>query len=172
MTMLMMRLIWLITMISVFVIAALADGEQYSHSFNTFHMNFSTPHGVDARVYWSSERYISVNLNTGENLFVWPKDLNVLSQDLREKSDQNLKILWINNDLETNSDPTIIRLNSGDYIVFGYKNSSRIITCVMRTFDFDGDDILDYCVLWNGYGVIDHKKICYLANTTRLLRVD
>lgn len=163
-----LKFIWY-TKLAVFIITALAAGIPYNHSFSTFELSFSTPNNVTADVNWNLERHIIIDLDTGENLVVLPKNLNNPQQEFRENTNENLKRLWTDYIYESYFDPAIIKIDNGDFIVFGRLISgSRSITRVMRTFDFDGDDIFDYRVFWDTCRTIDYEKIKYLANTTNI----
>jgi hypothetical protein len=68
--------------------------------------------------------------------------------------------------------PTISKLDNGDFLVTGLMMAKdSMITRVMRTFDFDQDEKLDYIVVWNGNGKFDYDLLNYLASSTDVSQI-
>jgi predicted Mrr-cat superfamily restriction endonuclease len=68
--------------------------------------------------------------------------------------------------------PTISKLDNGDFLVTGRMMAKdSMITRVMRTFDFNQDEKLDYIVVWNGNGKFDYDLLNYLASTTSVSQI-
>jgi hypothetical protein len=69
--------------------------------------------------------------------------------------------------------PTIKELANGDFLASGRMMiQANKITTTMRTFDFDGDDRIDYIVFWNGHGNFDYSLLNSLASNTHVSLLD
>jgi hypothetical protein len=149
-------------------------GEDYSHKYDTFEIGFSTPHQTAADVQWGTEKAgmkILVNLSTGERPFIFRHVLT--TWDSRASTNANLEKLWATYaDGDRYYTPTISKLDNGDLLVTGRMMArDSMITRVMRTFDFDQDEKLDYIVVWNGNGKFDYDLLNYLATTTNVSQI-
>jgi hypothetical protein len=150
---------------------AIVAGEDYSHKYDTFEIGFSTPHQTVADVQWGTEKVgmkILVNLSTGERPFVFRHTLT--TWDSKVPTNANLEKLWATYaDGDRYYTPTISKLDNGDFLVTGRMMAKdSMITRVMRTFDFNQDEKLDYIVVWNGNGKFDYDLLNYLASSTNI----
>jgi hypothetical protein len=150
---------------------AIAAGEDYSHSYDTFEIGFSTPPLTTANVQWDTEKpgmKILVDLGTGKNVYAFRHILS--TWDSRESTKANLEKLWGSYATGNgHTTPVISELANGDFLVAGrmmVMNSK--ITRTMRTFDFNGDGRLDYIIFWNGNGNFNYDLLNYLASTTKI----
>jgi hypothetical protein len=153
---------------------AIVAGEDYSHKYDTFEIGFSTPHQTAADVQWGTEKVgmkILVNLSTGERPFVFRHTLT--TWDSKVPTNANLEKLWATYaDGDRYYTPTISKLDNGDFLVTGRMMAKdSMITRVMRTFDFNQDEKLDYIVVWNGNGKFDYDLLNYLASTTSVSQI-
>ncbi len=156
--------------------------EEYSHTYSTFQISFSTPPGVIANVQWGSGanngtnngtinelgKLIAVDLNTGDKLFILPHSPSTCEQ--RDTSRDNLQKLW-SHDADGNlyTEPSIYRLNNSDYVVIGHMmRAGEYITRSMRTFDFNHDDRIDFYALWNADGKVELDLMNSLASNTNV----
>ena len=171
--------IMLCILFALAVTAGIVAGDEYSHKYSTFEISFVTLPGDTANVLWGdgganngtlnmTSDLITVNLNTGESLFVIPHNLS--TWEGRDTSENNLVRLW-SHDADGNlySVPTITRLGNGDYLVTGHMmRASTYITRTFRSFDFDHDGMIDFYVLWNEDGKADTDMMNYLAANTNV----
>jgi hypothetical protein len=149
-------------------------GEDYSHKYDTFEIGFSTPNQISADVQWGTEKVgmkILVNLSTGERPFIFRHTL--ATWDSRASTNANLEKLWATYaDGDRYYEPTISKLDNGDFLVTGRMMvMDNMFTRVMRTFDFNQDEKLDYVVVWNGNGKFDYDLLNYLASTTNVSQI-
>jgi hypothetical protein len=163
-----LKLCVILTVVSLIAIVA---GEHYSHKYDTFEISFQTPNQIAADVQWSTEKVgmkILVNLSTGERPFIFRHTL--ATWDSKASTNANLEKLWaIYADGNRYYAPTISRLDDGDFLVTGRMMSrDSMFTRAMRTFDFDGDEKLDYIVVWNGNGKFDYDLLNHLASSTNI----
>lgn len=150
---------------------AIAAGEDYSHSYDTYEIGFSTPPQITADVQWGTEKpgmRMLVDLSTGESVFAFRHIFS--TWDSREAAKANLEKLWSSYASGNgHTTPAISKLANGDFLLAGrmmVMNSK--ITRTMRTFDFNGDGRLDYIIFWNGNGNFNYDLLNYLASTTKV----
>ncbi|MFB3766518.1 MAG: hypothetical protein ACE14P_14900 [Methanotrichaceae archaeon] len=171
------------------IIVGIAAGAEYSHRYSTYEISFSTPPGVTADVQWGDEantgingtnngtanetnslvgKLITVNLCTGDSLFILPHSLS--TWEPRDTSRDSLQKLW-NHDADGTlfTNPNIYRLDNGDYIATGHMmRAGKYITRTLRTYDFNYDDRTDFYVLWNANGKEDMDLMNSLATGTKI----
>ncbi len=150
---------------------AIAAGENYSHSYDTFEIGFSTPSQTTANVQWDTEKpgmKILVDLSTGESVFAFRHIFS--TWDSRKSTNANLEKLWGSYATGNgHTTPVISKLGNGDFLVAGRMMvMNNKITRTMRTFDFNGDGRLDFIIFWNGNGNFNYDLLNYLASTTKV----
>ncbi len=150
---------------------AIAAGEEYSHTYDTFEMGFSTPPQITADVQWDTEKpgmMILVDLSTGESVFAFRHIFSTWQS--RDATEANLEKLWTSYASgKGHTTPTISKLGNGDFLVAGRMIvMSSKFTRVMRTFDFNGDGRLDFIIFWNGNGNFNYDLLSYLASSTKI----
>ena len=155
----------LITLIGI------ASGSQYSHSYDTFDFKVSTPLSLDFNWGSSDGDMIFATLPNNEDFFVW--NGKFYDWEPRDTSKENLVKIWARDaDENQYSEPTITKLDNGDYVITGRMiRMSSMITRSERTFDFDGDGLLDWHTTWNIDGKYDYSTIENLAASTNVIKV-
>jgi len=152
-------------------VISIAAGDTYSHKYDTFEISFSTPYQTSADVQWGDEKpgmTIKVNLGDGVSPYITPHALT--TWESRAATRSNLERLWTSRASgNAYTVPTIKKLANGDFLASGRMMiQADKITTTMRTFDFNGDDRIDYIVYWNGYGNFDYALLNSLATNTRV----
>lgn len=159
----------LMTIISV----SLASGAEYSHSFDTFDFSVSTNLGLDIDWRDSDGGLFFANLPNGKYFSVYNSDFH--RWEPQDTSEESLIEIWSEDADEGEnkySIPTIYQLSNGDYVITGRMiRWDNMITKSERTFDFDGDGLLDWHTGWVTDGKYDYNIITDLANETRVVLI-
>lgn len=156
-------------------VISIAAGAAYSHKYDTFEISFLTPYQTFADVQWGDEKpgmTIKVNLGDGIIPYITPHALTTWESRATTKS--NLERLWTSRASgNAYTSPTIKELANGDFLASGRMMiQANKITTTMRTFDFDGDDRIDYIVFWNGHGNFDYNILNSMASNTHVSLLD
>lgn len=152
-------------------LVGITSGAQYSHSYDTFEFSVSTPLSLDIEWGSSDGSMIWANLPDGDYFFVW--NGKFYDWESRETSEENLIEMWSDDaDDDQHSDPTITQLDNGDYVITGRMiRMGSMITRSVRTFDFDGDKLIDWHTTWNIKSKYDYETIASLAGATNVVKL-
>ena len=123
-----------------------------SNSFDTFSFSFTAPSGVNTQdIMWgpSDGSMICVNQPDREDFFVW--NSKFYDWESRDPTEEVLTKAWSEDaDDGQASEPTITKLDNGDYVITGRMiRIATMITRSLRTYDLDGDGKMDWKTTWN-----------------------
>lgn len=148
----------------------------YEHKIeNIADISFQTPSGVTATVDWSSGSFLptNVDLSSGESFFVWTGDIYDWEAKENPTDDDLGTMLGSDADKKQYTVTSTKRVSAGNYIVTGrLMRMDEMLTRSIRTFDLDGNGIMDFKVTWNGKGKISYDLINFLAENSHATKLE